>query len=105
MRFHWFVSLECWVASLFLLQYALWVEAADVAAFAAGGGVDGGVDRGWGLPESMASSTARLSSSGVVDVDADATEGLHHLVVAGALDEDRGGRVGAARVGFTSVPR
>ena len=40
-----------------------------------------------GLPESIASSTARFSSSGRRGVDADAAEGLHHLVVARALDE------------------
>ena len=49
----------------FLLQHALRVEAADVAALAAGRRVDDRIDEGR-PPESIAASTARFSSSGLV---------------------------------------
>ena len=58
-----------------------------------------------GLPESIASFTARLEFVGRGRVDADAAEGLHHLVVARAFDED-GRRYGSEPpLRLTSVPR
>ena len=57
-----------------------------------------------GLPESIASLTARLKLVGRRRVDADAAERLDHLVVARALDEDGRRRIRTAG-GLTSVPR
>ena len=57
-----------------------------------------------GLPESMAAFDGALQLVGGRHIDADAAEGLHHLVVARALDEHGRRRVRTAR-GLTSVPR
>ena len=46
-----------------------------------------------GLPESIAASTARFQLVGRRRIHADAAEGLHHLVVARAFDEDGGRRI------------
>ena len=49
-----------------------------------------------GLPESIAALTARSQLVRRGRVDADAAEGLDHLVVARALDEHGRRRIGAA---------
>ena len=56
-----------------------------------------------GLPDATASSRPLLQLVGRRRVDADAAEGLHHLVVARALDEHRRRDVAAARVGVGAV--
>ena len=43
-----------------------------------------------GLPESIAAFDGALEFVGRRRIDADAAEGLHHLVVARAFDEDGG---------------
>src|SRR5262245_45955859 len=73
---------------LFLLQHALRVEVADAAAFAAGSGVDHRVD------ESRLAGVHRRVDGALKlvrgrRVDTGTAEGLHHLVVARAFDEDR----------------
>src|ERR1700739_4568940 len=81
--------------ALFLPQHALRVEIADAAALAAGGGIDHRVDqrRLAGIHRCVDGALELVWRRGI---NADPAEGLDHLVVAGALDEDRGRRVGAA---------
>src|SRR5678815_2564879 len=88
---------SCRAGSRLLLLGDGRVEARDAAALGAGGLVDDGVDQrrlarrdrlGEALPQLVGSRR----------VDADAAEGIHQLVVARALDEDRRCDVAAARV-------
>src|SRR5581483_7211194 len=85
------------VLLLLLLQLALRVEVADAAAFAASGGIDHGVDeRGLARIERRVDGALQLVRRG--RVDADAAERLHHLVVARALHEHRGGGIASVLV-------
>src|SRR5260370_41764605 len=84
-------------AVLFLAKYALRIEVADRAALGAGRGIDHGVDQG------RLAGVHRLVDGAFEfvrrgRVDACAAERLHHLVVARALDEHRGRRIGAGRI-------
>src|SRR5580693_4897967 len=80
----------------FLLQRALRVEVADAAAFGAGRRVDRRVDQG-----RLSGIHRRVDRAfqliGRGDMDADAAERFHHLVVARIPDEDRRRHVRAAR--------
>ena len=81
----------------FLLQHALRIEVADAAALAAGGRVDHRVDqRRLAGIHRLVDGALQLVGRG--RVDADAAEGLHHLVVARALDEHGRRRIRASRI-------
>src|ERR1700682_1382680 len=74
------------VANLFLFQLALRVEVADATALAAGRRVEHGIDEGRlaGVP---GRGNGALELVRRRRIDADATEGFHHLVVARAFDK------------------
>src|SRR6185312_9606235 len=79
---------------LFLPDLALRIEVADPAAFAAGRRIDHRVDQGRlaGIHRLVHGAPQFIRRGGI---DADATEGLHHLVVARALDKDGGRNIGS----------
>src|SRR5579883_557674 len=86
------------VCLLLFLQLGLRVEIADAAALAAGGRIDHCVDQR-GLAGIHGGVDGAFQLVGRRGVDAGAAERLHHLVVARALHEHRGGRVVAGLVG------
>src|ERR1700740_778594 len=90
--------IRCCVASaddLFLPQHALRVEIADTAALAAGRRIDRGIDqrRLAGIHRGLDGAVELVRRRGIGAAPA---ERLDHLVVARALDKDRGRRIGAA---------
>src|SRR6478609_1553967 len=83
------------VSRLFLLaEHALRIEVADAAALAAGSRIDHRIDEGRlaAIHRFVHGALELVRRGGVY---ADAAEGLHHHVVARALDEDGGGDVRA----------
>src|SRR5580700_9115505 len=82
-------------AILFLADHALRVEIADAPALGAGRGIDNGVDEGRlaGVHRGVDGAFELIRRR---YVDAGAAERLDQLVVARALDEDRGGDVRTA---------
>src|SRR6202040_3750503 len=80
-------AMTTYVADSFLADRALRVELADVAAFAAGCRIDHGVDQsGFAAVHGLVHGAAQLV--GRCDMDANAAERFHQLLVAGVFDED-----------------